>query len=57
MIIELCMKYEFNTPMLSKDIERKLFRTYVRYVCSYPTYVRTAVILYTPPPPILMAGA
>ena len=40
MIIYLCMKYESNTPMFSKDIARKPFfvrtgRTYVR------TYVRT----------------
>ena len=32
MIIYLCKKYEFNTPLLSKDIERKPFRTYVRSV-------------------------
>ena len=31
--------------MLSKDIERKPFRTYVRYT-TYLTYVRTGVILY-----------
>ena len=40
MIMYLCMKYESNTPMFSKDIARKPFfvrtgRTYVR------TYVRT----------------
>ena len=40
MIIYLCMKYESNTPMYSKDIARKPFfvrtgRTYVR------SYVRT----------------
>ena len=49
MIIHLCMKYESNTPMYSKDIARKPFfvrtgRTYVR------TYVRTRVMLYAPPP-------
>ena len=40
MIIYLCMKYESNTPMFSKDIAQKPFfvhtgRTYAR------TYVRT----------------
>ena len=33
MIIYLCMKYESNTLIFSKDIERKLF--------SYGTYGRT----------------
>ena len=59
MIMYLCMKYESNTPMFSKDIARKPFfvrtgqvvrdvrmyvRTYVR------TDVRTRVMLYAPPP-------
>ena len=48
MIIYLCMKYESNSPMYSKDIARKPFfvrtgRTFVR------TYVRTRVMLYAPP--------
>ena len=48
MITYLCMKYESNTPMFSKDIARKPF-SYVRtYVC---TDVRTRVMLYAPPPP------
>ena len=55
MIIYLCMKYESNTLMYSKDIARKPFfvrkgqdvrdvRMYVR------TDVRTRVMLYAPPP-------
>ena len=39
----LCMKYESNIPMYSKDIALKP---------SYGTYVRTRVVLYAPPPPI-----
>ena len=45
MIIYLFMKYESNTPMYLKDIARKPF--FVR------TDVRTMVILYAPPPPLL----
>ena len=52
MIIYLCMKYESNTPMYSKDIARKPFfvrtgRTEVRTYGS--TDVRTRVMLYAPP--------
>ena len=43
MIIYLCMKYEFNTLMYSKDIARSMG-------CKY---VRTRVMLYAPPPPII----
>ena len=58
MIIYLCMKYESNTPMFSKDFARKPFfvpmgRTYVW------TYVRTygqRVMLYAPPPIINGGG-
>ena len=61
MIIYLCMKYESNTPMFSKDIARKPFfvrtgqdvpdiRMYVR------TDVRTRVMLYAPPPSINGGG-
>ena len=51
MIIYLCMKYESNTPMYSKDIARKPFfirmgRTEVRTYRQGP-----------PPPPLQMAGA
>ena len=42
MIIYMCMKYESNAPMYSKDIARKPF-----FVC---TDVRTRVMLYAPPP-------
>ena len=46
MIIYLCIKYESNSLIFSKDIERKsFFRTYGREV-----RLRTAVILYPPPP-------
>ena len=38
MIIYLCMKYESNTPMFSKDIARKPF-----FVRTRRTYVRTDV--------------
>ena len=48
MIIYLCMKYESNTPMFSKDIARKPF--FVR------TDVRTRVMLYAPPPIINGGG-
>ena len=43
MIIYLCIKFQSNTPILSKDIARKpkVLRTGL-------TYVRTAVILYAP---------
>ena len=62
MIIYLCMKYESNTPMFSKDIARKPFfvrtgrtgRTEVRTYGS--TDVRTRVMLYAPPPPIINGG-
>ena len=60
MSIYLCMKYESNTPMFSKDIARKPFfvrtgRTYVRM------YVRTYVRTYRQgwcymPPPIINGG-
>ena len=58
MIIYLCMKYESNTPMYSKDIARNHFsyvrdRTYGMYVC---TYLRTRVMLYAPPPTIINGG-
>ena len=43
MIIYLCMKFESNTPMVSKDIARKPL--FVR------TNVWTNVMLYSPPPP------
>ena len=47
MIIYLCIKFQSNTPILSKDIAWKPFvlRTDGR------TYVRTAEILYAPPTP------
>ena len=57
MIIYLCMKYESNSPMYSKDIARKPFfvRTGqdVRDVCMYVrTYVRTDKgDAICPPPP------
>ena len=59
MIIYLCMKYESNTPMSSKDIVRKPFfvrtgRTYVRTYVR--TDVRTRVMLYAPPPIINGGG-
>ena len=59
MIIYLCMKYESNTPMYSKDIARKPFfvrtgRTYVRTYVR--TDVRTRVMLYAPPPAITNGG-
>ena len=52
MIIYLCIKFQSNATILSKDIARKPF-----VLCTGQTYVRTAVILYappnrTPPPPI-----
>ena len=43
MIIYLCMKYESNAPMYSKDIDRKPF-----FVRTGRTYVRTRVMLYAP---------
>ena len=68
MIIYLCMKYDSNIPMFSKDIARKPFfvrtgrtyvRTYVRtdvrtYVCMYVrTYGRTDKgDAIYPPPPL-----
>ena len=51
MIIYLCMKYESNTPMFSKDIARKPF-----FVRTGRTYVRTRVMLYAPPPPHIIKG-
>ena len=48
MIIYLCMKYESNTPMYSKDIARKPF--FVRMGQDGRTDVRTRVMLYAPPP-------
>ena len=58
MIIYLCMKYESNTPLFSKDIARKPFfvhtgRDVRTYVC---TDVRTRVMLYAPPPIINGGG-
>ena len=61
MIMYLCMKYESNTPMFSKDIARKPFfvrtgqdvrdvRMYVR------TYVRTDKGDAICPPPIINGG-
>ena len=49
MIMYLCMKYESNTPMYSKDIARKPF-----FVCTGQDVrdVRTRVMLYPPPPQI-----
>ena len=51
MIIYLCMKYESNTPMYSKDIAWKPFfvRTYRQGWCYMPPP--------PPPPPFQMAGA
>ena len=49
MIIYLCIKFQSNTTMLSKDIARK-----PKVLCmgrTGQTYVRTAVILYAPHPP------
>ena len=47
MIMYLCMKYESNTPMFSKDIARKPF--FVRTGQDVRMYVRTRVMLYAPP--------
>ena len=44
MIIYLCMKYESNTLMSSKDIALKPF-----FVRTGRTDVRTRVMLYAPP--------
>ena len=41
MIIYLCMKYESNRPIHSKDMPRNHI------------FVRTGVMLYAPPPPPL----
>ena len=61
MIIYLCMKYDSNTPMFSKDITRKPFsyvrdvRTYVRmYECMYVRTDKGDAIC--PPPPITNGG-
>ena len=54
-IIYLCMKYESNTPMFSKDIARKPF-SYVRdgrtYVCTYVRTDKSDAIC----PPIINGG-
>ena len=59
MIIYLCMKYESNTPMFSKDIAWKPF-SYLQdrtYVCTYVrTYVRTDKGDAICPPPIINGG-
>ena len=52
MITYLCMKYEFNTPMFSKDIARKPF-SYVRDVCTYGRTDKGDAIC---PPPIINGG-
>ena len=44
MIIYLCIKYESNTLIFSKDIKRKPF-----FVPMDGTYIRTAVIQYASP--------
>ena len=59
MIIYLCMKYESNTPMFSKDIARKPF--FVRKgqdVRDVRMYVRTygQGWCYMPPPPPIING-
>ena len=64
MIIYLCMKYDSNTPMFSKDIARKPFsyvrdvRTYVSmYVCMFVrTYGRLDKGDAICPPPIINGG-
>ena len=49
MIIYLCMKYESNTPMFSKDIARKPFLVRMgQDVRDVRTKVRTRVMLYAP---------
>ena len=45
MIIYMCVKYDSNTAMYSKDIARKPF-----IVRTGRTYIRTRVMLYAPPP-------
>ena len=53
------MKYESNTPMFSKDIVRKPFFVHTGHteVRTYgSTDVRTRVMLYAPPPPIINGG-
>ena len=57
MIIYLCMKYESNTPMSSKDIARKPF--FVRKgqdVLDVRMYVRTDKGDAICPPPIVNGG-
>ena len=46
MIMYLCLKYESNTPMFSKDIARKPF--FIRTGQDVRTEVRTRVMLYAP---------
>ena len=59
MIIYLCMKYESNAPMYSKDITRKPFfvRTGCTYICTYVRTDKGDAICPPPPPPLQMAGA
>ena len=52
MIIYLCMKYESNSPMYSKDIARKPF-----FERTGRTYVRSDKGDAICPPPLQMAGA
>ena len=47
MIIYLCLKFQSNTPILSKVSHGNHLR-YVRDGRTGRTYVRTAVILYAP---------
>ena len=54
MIIYLCMKYESNLPMYSKDIARKPF--FVRMGRDVRTYVRMNEGDAICPPPLRMAG-
>ena len=51
MLVYLCMKYESNTPMYSKDIARKPF-----FVRTGRTYVRTDKGDAICPPPIINGG-
>ena len=52
MIIYLSIKFQSNTPIFSKDIAQKPF-----VLRTGRMYVRTAVIVYAPTPPLKMAGA